>query len=267
MTRPSVVGYLHGFTRADHWRRHVDVVDPLPGLRGEARANQVAAMFARVSRRYDLLNTVMTGGMHHRWRRQVALLGTRDLAGVALDVATGTGNLAIALARRPGMCQVVGLDFVPEMLHLARQKVLRRGPSKAIGFLQGDALALPFRDDAFACATCGFGLRNMEDVPKALAEMVRVVRRGGRVVVLEIVPGESKGLFRRLTSLYFRRVVPVLGHILAGEREAYTYLPRSVDAFPLAGELVHLMEEAGLRNVRYRNAGMGMVAIHVGEKA
>ncbi|MDO8750180.1 MAG: bifunctional demethylmenaquinone methyltransferase/2-methoxy-6-polyprenyl-1,4-benzoquinol methylase UbiE [Dehalococcoidia bacterium] len=242
-------------------------MDPLPGLRGEARAHHVATMFARVSRRYDLLNTVMTGGMHHRWRRQAALLGTRDLSGVALDVATGTGDLAIALARRPGMRQVVGLDFVPEMLHLARQKVLRRDSSKAIGFLRGDALALPFPDNAFACATCCFGLRNMEDVSKALAEMVRVVNHGGRVVILEIVPGESKGLFPWLLNLYFRRVVPVLGRVLAGEREAYTYLPRSVDAFPLAGELVHIMEEAGLRNVSYRSVGMGLVAIHVGEKA
>ncbi|MSQ22125.1 MAG: bifunctional demethylmenaquinone methyltransferase/2-methoxy-6-polyprenyl-1,4-benzoquinol methylase UbiE [Dehalococcoidia bacterium] len=245
----------------------MSIVDPLPGLRGEARANHVAAMFARVSGKYDLLNTVMTGGMHHRWRRQAALLGTRDLAGVALDVATGTGDLAIALARRPGICQVVGLDFVPEMLHLARRKVLRRSPSKAIGFLQGDAMALPFPDDAFTCATCCFGLRNMEDVPKALAEMARVVERGGRVVIIEIVPAESKGLLLWLLDVYFRRVVPVLGRVLAGEREAYTYLPRSVDAFPLAGELVHLMEKAGLRNVTYRNAGMGMVAIHVGEKA
>ncbi len=244
----------------------MDVVDPLPGLRGEARANHVATMFARVSRRYDLLNTVMTGGMHHRWRRQAAFLGTRDLAGVALDVATGTGDLAIALARRPGMRQVVGLDFVPEMLHLARRKAARRDSSTDIGFLRGDALALPFPDDAFACATCCFGLRNMEDVPKALTEMARVVQRGGRVVIMEIVPAESKGLFQWLLNLYFRRVVPVLGRVLAGEREAYTYLPKSVDAFPLAGELVHLMEDAGLRNVSYRNVGMGMVAIHVGEK-
>lgn len=245
----------------------MDVMDPLPGLRGEARANHVATMFARVSHRYDLLNTVMTGGMHHRWRRQAAFLGTRDIAGVALDVATGTGDLAIALARRPGIRQVVGLDFVPEMVHEARQKVLRRGSPKAIGFLRGDALALPFPDNAFACATCCFGLRNMEDVPKALAEMVRVVRHRGRVVVLEIVPGERKGLFPWLLNLYFRRVVPVLGLVLAGEREAYTYLPRSVDGFPMAEELVRLMEKAGLRNVRYRNVGMGMVAIHMGEKA
>ncbi len=245
----------------------MDVVDPLPGLRGEARAQHVATMFARVSRRYDLLNTVMTGGMHHRWRRQAAFLGTRDLTGVALDVATGTGDLAIALARRQGMRQVVGLDFVPEMLHLARQKALRRRSSAAVGFLQGDAMALPFPDNAFACATCCFGLRNMEDVPKALLEMTRVVRRGGRVVILEILPAETKGLFPWLLNLYFRRVVPVLGRILAGEREAYTYLPRSVDAFPLAGELVHVMEAAGLRSVSYRKAGFGMVAIHVGEKA
>jgi demethylmenaquinone methyltransferase/2-methoxy-6-polyprenyl-1,4-benzoquinol methylase len=245
----------------------VNVNNPLPGLEGEARANHVATMFARISGRYDLVNTVMSGGMHHRWRRQAALLATRDLHGVALDVATGTGDLAIALARRTGIRKVVGLDFVQEMVLLAQQKTRRRNSSKASGFLQGDALALPFPDNSFACATCGFGLRNMENLPNALAEMARVVQPGGRVVILEIVPRKSKGLAPWLINLYFRRVVPVLGRVLANEREAYAYLPISVDAFPLAGELVHLMQNAGLRNVSYRTTGMGMVAIHVGEKA
>lgn len=245
----------------------MDLKSPLPGLTGEDRARHVATMFARVSRRYDLLNTVMTGGMHHRWRRQAASLGTRNVAGVALDVATGTGNMAIALARQTGIRQVVGLDFVPEMLHLAMRKALRHGSSEAIGFLQGDAMALPFPDNAFACVSCGFGLRNVGDVPKALAEMTRVVRPGGRVVVLEIVTSEGKGPLKRLVRLYFHRVVPILGRILAGEKVAYSYLPKSVDAFPMAAELAQLMEETGLQKVYYRTVGMGLVTIHVGEKA
>ncbi len=185
----------------------------------------------------------------------------------SLDVATGTGDLAIALAKQPGMRQVVGLDFVPEMLHLAMQKARRHGSSKAIGFLQGDAMALPFPDNAFACASCGFGLRNVVDVPKALAEMTRVVQPGGRVVVVEIVTSEGKGPLQRLVSLYFHRVIPVLGRILAGEKVAYSYLPKSVDAFPMAAELVQIMKKTGLQKVYYHTVGMGLVTIHVGEKA
>lgn len=235
-------------------------------LKGEARARYVASLFARIARRYDLLNTIMTGGLHHRWRRQASLMATGGLTGPALDVATGTGDFALALARRPGIKTVMGLDFVPEMVALAIQKAERRGVSRQVRFLQGDALALPFPDNTFACATSGFGLRNVTDVPAALAEMARVIYPGGRVGILEIVPHEQTGPLARLLRLYFQRVVPVLGGVLTGDREAYTYLPRSVDVFPLASELVRLMEQAGLQGVRYRMVGMGTVAIHVGEK-
>ena len=235
-------------------------------LKDEARARYVANLFARISSRYDLLNTVMTGGMHHLWRRLTVRMSTEGLSGPALDVATGTGDLAVALAQRPGIQQVVGLDFVPEMVDRARRKARRRGVSHRVTFLKGDAMALPFADNTFACATCGFGLRNVTDVPAVLAEMARVVRPGGRVAIMEIVPIESNGFRQRLFSFYFHRVVPLIGGVLAGNREAYTYLPRSVDVFPLAGELVRLMEWAGLQGVRYRNVGMGLVAIHVGDK-
>ena len=238
----------------------------MANLKGEAKARYVASLFARIARRYDLVNSIMTGGLHHRWRRQASLMTTKGLTGPALDVATGTGDFALALARRPGIKPVMGLDFVPEMVALARQKAERRGMSRQVHFLQGDALALPFPDNTFACATSGFGLRNVTDLPAALAEMARVIYPGGRVAILEIVPPERTGPLARLLRLYFQRVVPVLGGVLTGDREAYTYLPQSVDVFPLASELVHLMEQAGLKEVRYRNVGMGTVAIHVGEK-
>ena len=235
-------------------------------LKGDAKARYVAGMFARIARRYDLLNTVMTGGMHHRWRKTATRMATEGVNGAALDVATGTGDFAFALAKRPGVQSVVGVDFVAEMVALARLKAQRRNASEMVRFAQGDALSLPFPDDTFDCATSGFGMRNVIDVAKAVQEMARVVRPGGKVVILEISPFERDGVIPRLFRFYFHKVVPLVGGMLSGDREAYTYLPRSVDVFLPARELAGLMEEAGLKNVSYHKSGMGSVAIHVGEK-
>ncbi len=235
-------------------------------LQGDSKARYVAQMFARISRRYDLLNTLMSGGLHHRWRRLATRLATDGLAGTALDVATGTGDFLFELIKRPDIDTAVGLDVVPEMLDLARRKAQRRSMSHPLVLIQGDALALPFQDDVFACVTTGFAMRNVADLPRALAEMTRVIRPGGRVAILEIVPMETKGPLSRLMQLYFRWMVPVLGSIVAGDREAYTYLPKSVEVFPTAGKLAGLMEQAGLESVNWRKAGMGSVAILVGQK-
>ena len=235
-------------------------------LRGEERARYVSRMFGRISRRYDLLNTVMTGGMHYAWRRMAAYtaVGT-GLDGAALDVACGTGDFAFDLARKPNIDHVVGLDFVPEMLALARGKAARQGLSGQTTFTVGDAHALPFEDDSFVCATVGFGVRNFIDVPRALEEMARVVMPGGRVVVLEIVRVEGKGLHKRALPWCFQKVAPILGAVFAGDSEAYSYLPQSVDEFLSARQLAGVMEDAGLRNVWRRSLGMGMVAIVSGE--
>lgn len=235
-------------------------------LKGEARASYVAAMFARIARTYDLMNTIMTGGQHKRWRSLAARLASDGLEGPALDVATGTGDFAFALAKRPGIERVIGIDFVPEMVTAATRKAKRRNPHRPVEFFNGDALTLPFSDNSFTCVTSGFSLRNVIDLPRALAEMARVVRQGGRVVSLEITPLQRNGLFARLFRLYFHRLVPLVGGLLARDREAYTYLPRSVDLFPSADMLAELMEQAGLQRIYYRKVGMGTVAIHVGEK-
>ena len=235
-------------------------------LRGEERARYVSRMFGSISRRYDLLNTVMTGGMHYAWRRLAAYtaVGT-GLDGTALDVACGTGDFAFDLARKPNIDHVVGLDFVPEMLTLARDKAARQGLTTKTTFTVGDAHALPFADDRFVCVTVGFGVRNFIDVPRALSEMARVVMPGGRVVVLEIVRVEGKGLHRRLLPWCFQKVAPILGALLAGNSEAYSYLPQSVDEFLSARQLAEVMKGAGLRNVRRRSLGFGMVSIVSGE--
>ena len=243
-------------------------------LKGDEKARYVAAMFDGISRRYDMMNTVMSGGMHHVWRRRATALATQGgegeapsaSSGQALDVATGTGDFALDLARRPGISRVVGLDFAPQMLPLARKKAQRRNLSHRVDWLLGDALALPFSDDHFLCTTVGFGLRNFRDKEAALKEVTRVVKPGGRVVVLDILPSTGTGAIYRLVRLYFRGVVPRLGALLAGSKEAYTYLPDSVDSFLTAQELAAMMESVGLQGVRYQMMGLGTVALHVGEK-
>ena len=243
-------------------------------LRGDDKARYVASMFDRISRRYDLMNTVMSGGMHHLWRRRATHLATQEdqgeapstSSGQALDVATGTGDFALDLARRPGIERVVGLDFAPKMLPLARYKAQRHDLSHHASWMLGDAQSLPFQDDRFLCITCGFGLRNFSDKEAALKEMTRVARPGGRVVILDIVPLVGGGVFHRLLRGCFRGVVPQLGALLGGNKEAYKYLPDSVDNFLTAQELSAMMESVGLQNVRYETMGIGTVALHVGEK-
>ena len=235
-------------------------------LKGDEKARYVAGMFDSISRRYDLLNTVMSGGMHHLWRRRAASLASQGGHGEALDIATGTGDFVLDLARRPGIGRVVGIDFAPKMLPLARSKAQRRGLSDRVNWMLGDAMYLPFSDDHFVCITVGFGLRNFYDKELALREMTRVVVPGGRVVILDIVPLTDRGFFHRLQRAYFRWVVPKLGALLAGSKEAYTYLPDSVDNFLTVEELSAMMEKTGLQKVRCEMMGFGTVALHVGEK-
>lgn len=234
-----------------------------PGaLRGGA---EVRRMFGRIVRRYDLMNRLMTGGRDVAWRRLAvaAALGGRPAGnGRALDVATGTGDLALALAAG-GARYVAGLDFAAPMIEAAAAK---GGTGKGrVGWLVGDALALPFGDGVFAACTVSFGLRNMADYGAALGEMARVLEPGGRVVCLELTPYRAPVL-GAVFGWYFSRVVPLVGGLLSGDRDAYRYLPRSVAAFPPAAELAELMRGAGLVDVSYRRLGGGTVALHVGSK-
>jgi demethylmenaquinone methyltransferase / 2-methoxy-6-polyprenyl-1,4-benzoquinol methylase len=214
-------------------------------------------MFDRIARVYDLMNSVMTAGMHHRWRERAA-----DLAGVgpgdrALDVAAGTGDLAIELSRRVGPTgSVVGSDFSEPMLERARRK------STTVTWEQANALDLPYPDDGFDAATVGFGARNFSDLDRGLAEMARVVRPGGRVVVLEMTTPRRPPL-SMFFSIWFDRVIPVLGRI-AGDPDAYAYLPSSVKRFPGPEALAARMEAAGLRDLRWILTAGGIIALHVG---
>jgi demethylmenaquinone methyltransferase/2-methoxy-6-polyprenyl-1,4-benzoquinol methylase len=192
-------------------------------------------------------------------------MAVEGLSGSALDIASGTGDFAFELARLPNVSTAIGIDFTREMLDVANVKSERNRLARKVRFAQGEAHALPFKDNQFICVTVGFGIRNFADVPRALREMTRVVAPGGRVVSLEIVRLEGKGPLSRLLPLHFRYVAPLLGTFLAGDRQAYTYLPESVQGFLSARELSSAMEEAGLINVRHKGLAMGTVAIHVGQ--
>jgi demethylmenaquinone methyltransferase/2-methoxy-6-polyprenyl-1,4-benzoquinol methylase len=219
-------------------------------------------MFTRIAGRYDLMNSVMTGGRHHAWRRVAARAVGGAPAGPALDLATGTGDLALAVrAASPGRV-VVGADFSEAMLQQARGKLAALG-EPGVPLLAADALALPFGDQTFACVISAFLLRNLTDLPAGLAEMRRVTMPGGLVAALEITRPGVRG-WDAIFGVYFNRVVPLIGAAVAGDRAAYTYLPRSVERFVAPTQLVQMMTRAGLRDVRYRRLGLGTIALHVG---
>lgn len=226
-----------------------------------AKARSVQAMFTRIARRYDRMNTLMTFGRHHAWRRVVARATMVAPEGPALDLATGTGDLALAIAGiTPGRA-VVGADFSETMLSEARRKIGRT--SARIALIAADALQLPFPDATFACVTSAFLLRNLADLEAGLLEMRRVTRSGGRVVALEITQ-PSLPVFSAVFGVYFHRVVPAIGAMIAGDRAAYTYLPDSVARFVSPDELGRIMRGVGFKSVGYRRVGLGTVAIHAG---
>jgi demethylmenaquinone methyltransferase/2-methoxy-6-polyprenyl-1,4-benzoquinol methylase len=227
-------------------------------------AGQVNRMFDRVAGHYDTLNGVMTAGLHHRWRERAA-----DRAGLgpgesALDVCSGTGDLAFELSRRvaPGG-RVVGCDFSEPMLDLAREKAAARG-AEGVRFEWADALELPYDGERFDAVTVGFGVRNLADLDRGLREMARVLKPGGRLVILEITQPTRPPL-SVFFSLWFDRIVPLLG-ALSDEPEAYSYLPESVRSFPTPKGLAEKMDRAGFTAIRYTVLAGGIIAIHSGAK-
>jgi len=233
-----------------------------PGA-GADKARFVGEMFSRIARRYDLMNGLMTFGMHHAWRRIAARQTIPSPPGPALDLATGTGDLALELRAVHPHRMIVGADFALGMLDVAREKLRKvEGPGR-IRLAAADALGLPFADRAFACVTSAFLLRNLADLEQGLSEMRRVTRPGGRVVALEITQSTLPG-FTPVFRFYFHRVVPRVGQLVGGDREAYTYLPQSVDRFVTPAELSGLMEAVGLQGVTYRRLGIGTVTVHTG---
>jgi demethylmenaquinone methyltransferase / 2-methoxy-6-polyprenyl-1,4-benzoquinol methylase len=219
-------------------------------------------MFDRVASRYDALNSVMTAGLHHRWRQRAANRAELRPGDSALDVCCGTGDLALALADRvaPGG-SVVGCDFSEPMLDLAREKAAGRGAG-GVRFEWADALTLPYDAGRFDAVTVGFGVRNLADLDRGLREMARVLRPGGRLVVLEITQPTRPPL-STFYSLWFDRAVPLLG-AFSGDPEAYSYLPESVRGFPPPRQLAEMMDAAGFERIRWTVLAGGIIAIHSG---
>jgi demethylmenaquinone methyltransferase / 2-methoxy-6-polyprenyl-1,4-benzoquinol methylase len=221
---------------------------------GRLPAEGVRAMFDRIAPVYDAMNRVMTAGLDQRWRRETARAVVRP-GDAALDACCGTGDLALA-ALREDAGRVTGLDFSERMLERARRK------APAVEWVEGDLLALPFADGVFDAATVGFGVRNVDDLERGIAELRRVLRQGGRLGILEIT--QPTGVLAPFYRLWFDRLVPLLGRVLPGG-SAYTYLPASVRRFPGPDELVRVLEDAGFGQVRYRTFAAGIVALHTGE--
>ena len=229
------------------------------------QARRVREMFATIAARYDLLNHLLSGNVDRRWRRLVAktlrdILARSDAR--VLDVACGTGDLSITLLES-GKAQILGIDFCRPMLDIAVSKVSKSAFS--LPFVEGDALDLPFADRSFEAATIAFGLRNLTSVDAGFKELLRVLKPGGMVAVLEFSK-PTVPLLRPLFRIYFTKLLPFAGGLISGSKSAYQYLPDSVSRFPDQKELSNLMRQAGFENVSFRNLTGGIAALHLGTR-
>jgi demethylmenaquinone methyltransferase/2-methoxy-6-polyprenyl-1,4-benzoquinol methylase len=232
-------------------------------VREDEKARKVAGVFSAVANRYDIMNDLMSGGLHRLWKRFAVELSAVRKGSRVLDVAGGTGDLSLLFASRVGAAGEIWLsDINREMLTRGRDRLIDAGRITPV--LQSNAERLPLPDGYFDCAIVGFGLRNMTHKDRALAEMVRVVRSGGRVLVLEF--SQVWQPLRRAYDAYSFRVLPLLGKLVAGDADSYRYLVESIRKHPGQEELKQLMEQAGCARVEYYNLTAGVVALHVGHK-
>ncbi|MCP4419755.1 MAG: ubiquinone/menaquinone biosynthesis methyltransferase [Chloroflexi bacterium] len=230
-------------------------------LEGQERAQYVQNMFARIAGRYDLMNRLMTAGQDVKWRRYVIGQARLPQNGRLLDIATGTGDIALEGLQQVPSLQAVGGDFTVEMMQAGKQ-ILQRQPIQWVGC---DTLALPFPDDYFDAVTSGFLMRNVIDVPSAFHEQMRVTKPGGHVVVLESSP-PKKNWLRPFILIHLNHIIPFLGKLITGESDAYRYLPDSTQQFKTPDVLADIMRQIGLNNVQYKPFMFGTVAIHSGQK-
>jgi demethylmenaquinone methyltransferase/2-methoxy-6-polyprenyl-1,4-benzoquinol methylase len=230
-------------------------------LKGKERAAYVQQMFGRVAGRYNLMNRLMTFGQDMRWRRFVVQQAKLPARGKLLDLATGTGDIAFEALKAVPDLQAVGADFALPMMRVGQQQPL----GKRVQWSAADALNLPFPDDTFDAVTSGYLVRNVIDIPRTFAEQLRVLKPGGRIVVLDTCP-PPHNMFRPFILIYLKGVIPLLGRIISPDPGAYQYLPESTQAFKTPHELAQIMRQAGARNVQYRTFMFDTIAVHWGEK-
>lgn len=235
------------------------------GAPAEGKAPYVQAMFTDIADNYDFLNSLLSFRRDIAWRKFAASKAGLLPGGLALDVATGTGEMARLLARLNSGSRIVGVDFCADMLARARAKPVTSRDGERLHLVLGDALRLPFPDNAFDCATIGFALRNVTDIGAVFREMARVVKPAGKVVSLELTRPSSR-LIRTIYYLYIFRIAPYIGGLVSGKREAYTYLPDSILGFPSPEEVKRVMEESGLQKVEILRLTFGSATVHVGVK-
>ncbi len=229
-----------------------------------ARKQRIQGMFNAIAKRYDLLNHLLSGGVDFYWRRRGLGLVRCPAPQRILDLATGTADFALAATRRRP-CRVVGVDVAVDMLRLGAAKLRRRPPAVPVQLMGGDAEALPFGDQSFDLVIAAFGVRNFGHIPTGLAEAWRVLKPGGELLILDFAEPEIP-LFRQLYRFYFTRILPLVGGLVSGQRQAYAYLPASVGTFPQGRAFVELLDGAGFVNNTHTFFTLGVCALYQGLK-
>ncbi len=235
---------------------------PLPR---DTHSAYVQDMFGRIARRYDLMNRLITFGQDGRWRRFVVQQATLPPGGWLLDIATGTGDIAFEAQRQVPSLHIVAADFALPMMRVAQQRERTHPQPSSIHWQAADTFHLPYPANTFDAITSGYLFRNVSDIPGALAEQVRVLKPGGRLVTLDTTP-PPRNLLRPFIQVHLAWVIPTLGRLISGEADAYRYLPESTLGFKTAEQLAELMQSAGLREVGFRRFMLGTMAVHWGTK-
>lgn len=229
-----------------------------------AKTEQVAEMFDNISGKYDFLNHFFSLGIDKLWRKKVLKIVKNIPHSEILDVATGTGDLAIALSKLEGS-NIIGVDISNKMLEVGKEKVLKKKLSDKVELKYGNSLELPFEDKQFDVVTVAFGVRNFEDISKGLSEISRVLKENGKIVVLEFST-PKKFPTKQLFNFYSKKLMPAVGKIVSKDSRAYSYLPESVEAFPTEDKFTKIIEESGFKEATFQNVSNGIAAIHVASK-
>ena len=228
-------------------------------------ASPIAAMFDRISPKYDALNHLLSLNIDKVWRRKVAKAVAKSAPKTILDLATGTADLAITMAKHNPQAHIIGLDISEKMLEIGKTKIKKQNLENQIELRFGDAANLPFEDNSFDVATVAFGVRNFEDLGKGLSEIHRVLKPNGEVVILEFSMPEEFPI-KQLYRLYFKHILPWMGRIVSKDEKAYSYLPESVEQFPKPTEFQQVLDQYGLKNCLVKQLSFGIAMVYLAEK-